>query len=126
VLTKQLDASIPLVDASGLTFLEMDHREDAATLSRVFYLTDPAGSFQFAHANIFESMALEHSVFPMRANVSTYSDFIQHHRRFFVLGQYDYAEDWLLRKLQADGASLRMLGSTTNSYKDKDLYEVSF
>jgi hypothetical protein len=126
VLARQLDASIPLVDASGLTFVEMDHREDAATLSRVFYLTDSAASFQFAHANIFESMALEHSVFPMRANVSTYSDFIQHHRRFFVLGQYDYAEDWLLRKLQADGASLRMLGPTTNSYKDKDLYEISF
>jgi hypothetical protein len=125
-LTAQLDASIPLVDASGLTFVEMDHREDAATLSRVFYLTDPAASSQFAHANIFEGMALERSLFPMRANVSTYSDFIQHHRRFFVLGQYDYAEDWLLRKLQADGATLRMLGPTTNSYKDKDLYEISF
>jgi hypothetical protein len=124
--TEQLDASIPLVDAGGLTFVEMDHREDASTLSRVFYLTDPAASAQYSHANVFEGMAAVRSVFPMRANVSTYSDFIQHHRRFFVLGDYRYTEDWLLRKLQADGATLRMLGPTKNSYKDKDLYEVSF
>jgi hypothetical protein len=124
--TEQLDASIPLVDASGLTFLEMDHREEASTLSRVFYLTDPTASVQFSHANIFEGMALERSLFPMRANVSTYSDFIRRHPRFFVLGDYHFPEDWLLRKLQADGATLRMLGPTKNSYRDKDLYEVSF
>ena len=124
--TAQLDPSIPLVDASGLTFLEMDHREDTSTLSRVFYLTDPKASAEFSHANIFEGMELEQSLFPMRANVSTYSDFIQRHPRFFVLGDYHFPEDWLLRKLQADGATLRMLGPTKNSYRDKDLYEVSF
>jgi hypothetical protein len=124
--TQRLDPSIPLVDASGLTFVEMDHREDASTLTRVFYLTDPIASTQYSHANIFEGMALERSLFPMRANVSTYTDFIEHHRRFFVLGDYNFPEDWLLRKLQADGATLRMLGPTKNSYRDKDLYEVSF
>jgi Dolichyl-phosphate-mannose-protein mannosyltransferase len=124
--TAALDASIPLVDASGLTFLEMDNREDPSTLSRVFYLTDPVASVQYAHANIFEVMPVMKSLFPIRANVSPYSDFIQHHRHFFVLGDYHYPEDWLLRKLQADGATLRMLGTTENSYNDKDLYEVIF
>lgn len=125
-LSRKLDPTLPFVDASGLTFLEMDHREDAAMLNHVFYLTDQQASRQYAHASIFEIMQTEKEVFPIRANVSTYSEFIKTHRRFFVFGQYDYPEDWLLRKLEADGASLRLLGETESSYKDKDLYYVSF
>ena len=125
-LSRKLDPTLPFVDASGLTFVEMDHREDAAMLHNVFYLTDRQASRQYANASIFEIMQTEKELFPMRANVSTYSAFIKTYRRFFVLGQYDYPEDWLLRKLEADGASLRLLGETEGSYKDKDLYYVSF
>ena len=125
-LSQKLDPTLPFVDASGLTFLEMDHREDPAMLHHVFYLTDQEASRQYAHANIFEGMQTEKELFPIRANVSTYSAFIKIHRHFFVLGEYDYPEDWLLRKLEADGASLRLLGQADNSYKDKDLYYVSF
>lgn len=125
-LSRRLDPTLPFVDASGLTFLEMDHREDASMLRRIYYLTDPIASRQYAHANIFEGMQIEKELFPIRANVSTYSAFIRVHRSFFVLGEYDSPEDWLLRKLEADGASLRLLGETEGSYKDKDLYYVSF
>ncbi len=125
-LSRKLDPTLPFVDASGLTFLEMDHRENAAMLQRVFYLTDPQASRQYAHASIFEGMQTEKELFPIRANVSTYSAFIKTHRHFFVFGDYDFPEDWLLRKLEADGASLRLLGETESSYKDKDLYYVSF
>ena len=125
-LTAQLNPSLPLVDASGLTFVEMDHREDTATLSRVFYLTDPAAAAEYAHANIFDEMAHTKSLFGLRANVSPYADFISLHHDFFVLGNYNYPEDWLLRKLQADGATLRMLGHTSGSYSDHDLYEITF
>ena len=118
-LSRKLDPTLPFVDASGLTFLEMDHREDAAMLQHVFYLTDRQASRQYAHANIFEGMQMEKELFPIRANVSTYSAFIKTHRQFFVLGEYSFPEDWLLRKLEADGASLRLLGETENSYKDK-------
>lgn len=118
--------SLPLIDASGLTFLEMDHREDTATLRHIFYLTDTFASTRYSHANIFEGMALEHSLFPMRASVTTYSEFLGDHHHFYVLGQYDDPEEWLLHKLQADGASLRMLGPTKGSYKDHDLYEITF
>jgi hypothetical protein len=122
----RLDPATPLVDASGLTFIEMDHRENATLLSRVFYLTDAAASEKYAHANIFETMGLEKAVFPIRANVDTYADFVAHHHHFFVLGDYNYPEDWLLRKLQADGATLRMLGRFGSSYRDRDLYEITF
>lgn len=125
-LSQKLDPTLPFVDASGLTFLEMDHREDPAMLQHVFYLTDRQASRQYAHANIFEGMQTEKELFPIRANVSTYMAFIKTHRHFFVFGEYAYPEDWLLRKLEADGANLRLLGETEGSYKDKSLYYVSF
>ena len=125
-LTAAIDPNLPLVDASGLAFLEMNRRESPATLSRVFYLTDPDASLQFAHANIFEGMNDEARVFPLHGHVQNYEDFRRQHLHFFVLGTFDYPEDWLLRKLQADGANLRVLGRVSDSYRDHELYEVTF
>lgn len=124
-LANAIDATLPIVDSSGLTFLEMDHRESADLLRRVFYLTDPAASMQFAHASIFEGMPLERKFFPILANVETYPNFLRQHPHFFVYGQYDYPEDWLLRKLEADGAEIRVRGRVDAQYKDRELYEVT-
>lgn len=120
-----LDASLPLVDASGLAFVEMSHREDARTLARVYYLTDPIASAKYAHANIFEGMQLEKQLLPLRGNVSTYTEFTREHHHFFVFGDYGYPEDWLLRKLMDDGARLRFVGRYESSYESHDLYEVT-
>lgn len=125
-VTAALDPSLPLVDASGLAFLEMNHRESPSTLDRIFYLTDPSASLQYAHANIFEGMGDEARVFPLRGHVQNYEVFRRQHAHFFVLGTFDYPEDWLLRKLQADGANLRVLQRVSDSYKDHELYEVTF
>ncbi len=124
-LADSIDPTLPLVDSSGLTFLEMDHRESAELLRRVFYLTDPAASTQFAHATIFEGMPLERELFPIRSHVEAYPNFVREHPHFFVYGQYDYPEDWLLRKLQADGADLRVRGRVDAQYRDRELYEVT-
>jgi hypothetical protein len=125
-LTSSLDPTLPLVDASGLAFLEMNRRESPETLDRIYYLTDAAASFQYAHANIFEGMSDEARVFPLHGHVQAYEAFRRRHTHFFVLGTFDYPEDWLLRKLQADGANLRVLGRVSDSYKDHELYEVTF
>jgi len=125
-LTASLNPALPLVDASGLAFLEMNQRESPATLDRVFYLSDPQASLQYAHANIFEGMADEARVFPLHGHVQAYADFRRQHTHFFVLGTFDYPEDWLLRKLQADGANLRVLRRVSDSYRDHELYEVTF
>jgi uncharacterized membrane protein len=123
-LTAAADPSIPLVDASGLTFVEMNHREAPATLTRLFYLTDPTASAHFAHANIFENEAAVVQGFHLAGHVQPYSAFIAQHPRFFVLGTYDYPEDWLLRKLAADHATLRLVAHPADNYRDKELYEV--
>ena len=122
--TAALDPTLPLVDASGLAFVEMNHRESAVTLSRIFYLTDRDASSTYAHANIFEQMALVAHSFHFAGHVEPYQAFTIQHPHFFVLGTYDYPEDWLLRKLVADGADVRVLGRFDSSYLNKDLYEV--
>ncbi len=121
----KLYPDLPLVDASGLTFLEMNHRENGFFLSRVFYLEDKQADLQYAHATIFEGFSALTHIFPLRAQVVPYSQFTQQHPRFLVLGTYDYPEDWLLRKLIADGATLRFLGDVSSSYNDRELYEVT-
>jgi hypothetical protein len=116
---------LPLVDASGLTFLEMDHQASNEFARRLYYLTDTRSAVQYAHATIFESFGELKRQFPIRANVEPYAQFIQQHQTFLVYGTFDFPEDWLLRKLLADGAELKYLGKFPEGYRDEDLYEVT-
>jgi hypothetical protein len=127
VLT-QVDPELPIVAASGLTFLEMDHNEDTNLVSRIYYLRDRSAAVQYAHATLFEDLTpfdLLKRYFPIRANVDQYSSFTRRYRQFLVLGTYDYPEDWLLRKLAADGAKLVPIGYYDIPYKDHTIYRVT-
>jgi Dolichyl-phosphate-mannose-protein mannosyltransferase len=122
---KQLDPQLPLVDASGLTFLEMNKREDAALLSHVFYLTDRDAAIRYSHATIFEGTGNLRNYFPIRGTVAPYRDFIRQNPRFFVLGTPDYPEDWLIPKLLDEGAALAFKGEFHGNYKDNMIFEVT-
>ena len=121
----QVHPDLPLVDASGLTFLEMNRRENSTFLSRVYYLNDEQAAVKYANATIFEGFPALKGKFPIRGNIMPYQEFIQQHSKFLVLGTYDYPEDWLLRKLLADHATLSFLGDYGTGYKDEQLYEVT-
>lgn len=121
----QIRPDLPFVDADGLTFLEMDHRENANFLSRVYYLVDPQAAMQYAHANGFNGLGFLQHTFPIRARVEPYGQFIQQHPRFIAFGTYDYPDDWLIPKLLADGATVRFLGEIPSDYRDHKLYEVT-
>lgn len=124
-LTAQLDPTLPLVDASGLAFIEMNHRESGATLARLYYLTDRDASARIAHANIFEQIPEAVRAFGLRGHAEPYATFTAQHRHFFVFGQLDYPEDWLLPKLLEDHAQLQLRGSIHDDYwRDTELYEV--
>jgi hypothetical protein len=123
----QIEPSLPLVTASGLTFVEMDHYESVNLVSRLYYLTGRSAAIQYAHATLFEDLVPLQEFkryFPIRANVEDYSRFTKLHREFLVLGTYDYPEDWLLRKLEADGARLVPIGFYDIPYKDHTVYKV--
>ncbi len=122
---KQLDARLPLVAASGLTFLEMNKQEDAGLLSRIFYLTDRDAAIRFSHATIFEGTEVLHKYFPIRGTVTAYRDFVRQQPHFFVLGTPDYPEDWLIAKLLEDGAELQFKGELRSTYRDHMIFEVT-
>ncbi len=125
---RTLDAmrpDLPLVAASGLTFLEMDHYGDRQTVARLYYLTDRNLALRYANATIFEGMPDVKGYFPLRAHVVPYSDFLREHSKFLVLGTPDYPEDWLLRALLASHARVQYLGDSPGPYKDKQLYLVA-
>jgi len=122
---KELDPHLPLVDASGLTFFEMNKREDAGLLSRVYYLTDRGAAIRYAHATIFEGTGKLRDYWPIRGNVEPYHDFIAQTDHFFVLGTPDYPEDWLIPKLIDDGADLQFKGELHSTYRDHMIFEVT-
>ncbi len=121
----QVKPKLPLVAASGLTFLEMDHYEDASTVGRLYYLTDQKLAIHYAGATIFEGLPTIKNYFPIHGHVVPYREFIAAHPAFLVLGTPDYPEDWLLRALLAMHADVRYLGEFPVSYKDTQLYEVT-
>ncbi len=118
-------SNLPIVAASGLTFVEMNDRETAPTRARTFYLTDHDAATRFAHATLFENEADVQEALGLHGNVTPYHAFLEQHTHFFVIGTYTYPEDWLLRKLDADGATLIYRGKIRSTYKDDDLYEVN-
>lgn len=116
---------LPLVAASGMTFLEMDHREDPALAARLYYLTDRDEAVR-NHSNIFEEVFPPvRKWFPVRATIEPYGEFIGHHNEFLVLGTRGFPEDWLLQKLERDGARVRLLEASKTGYHDRELYQVT-
>ncbi len=126
--TGRLDSirpDLPLVAASGLTFLEMDHYGNPQTAARLYYLTSRSLALRYAHATIFEGMPDIIGSFPIRAHVTPYSEFLQGHSKFLVLGTPEYPEDWVLYALLDSRATVQYLGDIQGPYKDKQLYLVT-
>jgi Dolichyl-phosphate-mannose-protein mannosyltransferase len=120
----QVRPDLPLIAASGLTFLEMDHYEDVQTVARLYYLTDRDLAIRYANATIFEGMPDLKAAFPIRGHVADYSSFVVEHPAFLVLGTLEYPEDWLLRALVARHEEVEYLGEFPGPYKDRQLYQV--
>jgi hypothetical protein len=120
-----LHPELPIVAASPVTFLEMDNREAEGVAKRLHYLTDPEAAAQISHATLFNSYGDLKRVFPLRGTIEHYQDFVRANPRFLVVGTYGYPEDWLLQKLQADGAAARRAWRLELPYKDKDVYEIT-
>jgi hypothetical protein len=118
--------NLPLVVNSGIVFTEMNAHESPQFLSRAYYLTGGPIALHYTNATIFEGMPIAVSTFHFHGHAAPYPDFLRQHPHFYLLAaDHDYPEDWLLRKLAADGAHLRLLGTVDNSYRDHNLYDVT-
>jgi hypothetical protein len=125
-ILKTIRPDLPIVSASGITFLEMDNHESSSITSRLYYLLDPAAAMHYAHSSLFDGFAiLKRDYFPIRSNIESFSAFASGHSHFLVLSRPDYPENWLLPKLKDDGAIIRDAGRFELPYADKNLYEVN-
>jgi hypothetical protein len=122
---RAVDPNLPFVDASVLTFVEMNHRESSEFLSRTYFLTDRSRAIRYSHATLWEGEAEVVRILHFRGQVEDFGEFETAHPHFLVLGTYNHPEEWLLRTLIAEGHTVRYLGSFETSYIDKDLYEVT-
>ena len=119
-----INPGLPIVVASGLTFVEMGQYESPQLVSRLFYLQDREAAIRFAHATLFEDFRDFQRDLKFPGTIEPYARFLTAHRHFLVFGTFDYPEDWLLRKLAADGANITRVGIFATPYKDKTLYDV--
>jgi hypothetical protein len=116
---------LPLVAASELTFVEMDHREPAQLTARLAYLYDPEAEIEIAHRPVTDTMFKLKNFFPFRGALEPYQAFVNQHHQFLVMGQYEHSGDWLLRKLESDGATLKVV-ARDESYDDSDIYLINY
>jgi hypothetical protein len=117
---------LPVLANTGLTFIEVDHQETAQVAQRLYMLTDDDAASTIAHDTVFAHYQEVKEAFPMiRGRVETYQAFIAAHPRFVVVGAYNNPQGWLLRKLDRDGAKLRVIGRCAGYSEDCQIYEVS-
>jgi hypothetical protein len=120
-----IESDLPLVANTGLTFLEIDRRGDAALTKRLYLLSDQQAAASVAHDTVFENYDRLLQVFPIRGKVAPYCAFVRAHSRFLVLGAYNHPQGWLLKKLDMEGADLRMIGTYDGITEEAQLYEVT-
>jgi hypothetical protein len=120
-----LDPALPIVAADGLTYVEMNDREPAAILPRIYYLTDTPLAIQYSHSTIFETEQIIHDIFHLPAPVEPMQSFLREHNQFYVIGSYNFPEDWILKALIVRGATVGYLGQFDSAYKDDDSFADS-
>jgi hypothetical protein len=121
----ELPSKLPIVVTSGLGFVEMNHRESQEFLRRTYFLLDPEAAATYAHATIFNGMEEEKRSFGFSGNVDGYTTFVAAHPCFLAFGSYSYPEDWVLRKLEADGATLTLRRELPETeYYGTDVWQV--
>ncbi len=122
---KSVAPQLPLVAATALTFLKLDHQESPEVAQRLYMLTDEQAASTIAHDTVFSHYENVKAAFPMiRGKVEGYCAFTSVHPRFVVVGAYNNPQGWLLRKLDRDGAQLRAIGTCENNTEDCQIYEV--
>jgi hypothetical protein len=120
-----VEPDLPLVANTGLTFLEVDRQGDAKLANRLYLLDDRQAAASIAHDTVFENYDRLTRVFPIRGKVEPYCTFISAHPRFLVLGAYNHPQGWLLKKLDMDGADLRIIGTYVGITEEAQFYKVT-
>lgn len=116
---------LPIVANTGLTFMELDRQETAQVAQRLYMLADDEAASTIAHDTVFAHFELVKEAFPIRGKLAPYCAFIAAHPRFVAVGAYNHPQGWLLKKLDRDGAELRVIGTCEGYSEDCQIYEIN-
>jgi hypothetical protein len=121
------EPGLALVAGNGPTFMELDQYQDAALGRRLYLLTNHDAAANITHATVFDHYEQVKAAFPIRGQVEPYCVFLRGHFQFLVLGRYNHPDTWLLRKLEMDGATLRIVGiyEGDDVIEEHHIYRVS-
>jgi hypothetical protein len=98
---------LPLVLANGLDYLEMNHYANEAIRGRMQYLLSEETARELTGSDVFDkSFPIMRRWFPMRAPLVPYAEFLAKHREFLVLSRSSHPLEWLIQKLEHDGARI--------------------
>ena len=125
---QDLNPSLPIVDASSATFVEMSDRESAQLVSRLYYLTDRNASLRYsgyAISTFFASEEKTRESLGLDSHVSKLHDFVAQHPKFYMIAAYPADDDWLPRKLADSGVNVDYLGKFVSSYDNDDIFLVT-
>jgi hypothetical protein len=120
-----VEPELPFVANTGLSFLELDREESQQFTERLYLLTDEQAAAAIAHDTVFSHYERLKEIFPIRGTIEPYCTFVSAHPRFLVIGAYNHPQGWLLRKLDREGAKLRVLGTCSETYEDCQIYQIS-
>jgi hypothetical protein len=106
----KLTPGVPIVMANPLLFLEFDHYESKDVTDRMYFLTDRTAALKYTGTAGFDIFYRLRKWFPIRSHLEDYHDFLSAHRHFFVLTQYEFPLDWVMRKMNDDSLPLTFIG----------------
>ena len=101
-----LDPTIPIVVANGLSFLEYDHYEPKAITDRLFFLIDRDTAIRYTGTPGFAQFRGLTNWFPIHSHLEDYNQFLKTHQTFYILSVYDFPMDWTMQKMRDDGVPL--------------------
>ncbi len=123
-----VEPKLPIVIADGVVFMEMNHHEEPAVASRLYFLKDAEASMRYVHSNLNQTFEapddMKAAGFPIPGKIEQYSSFVSQHRQFLFIGE---PAEWVFIKLRVDGASIAYLDDYKEAkpYKDTVLYLVT-
>ena len=108
--------------------MEMNHHEEPAVASRLYFLKDAEASMRYVHSNIYQTFEapddMKAAGFPIPGKIEQYSSFVSQYRQFLLIGA---PVQWVFIKLRLDGASIAYLDDYKEAkpYTDTVLYLVT-
>ena len=119
-----VEPELPIVAHTGLTFLELDHQENPQVTQRLYFVSDEKAAAGIAHDTVFAHYERLKELFPIRGRIEPYCGFLSAHPHFLVIGAYNNPQGWLLRRLDLDGAQIRVVGICLSNTEQCQIYDV--